>query len=59
MFTRLEDRPKEKKEVVRQENCQCACNSVSDDPDNPDGTIVAKDLAVNQIQVDTAIGGEK
>jgi len=56
MYTKLEDRAKQKKEIIRQDNCQCACNSVTEDPDGTDCTIVAKNLATNQIQVDVATG---
>ena len=59
LFTKLEDRTKLKNEVIRQEDCQCACNSVIPDPDGHDGTIVARNFSTNQIQVDTSFGGDK
>ncbi|MEN8006351.1 MAG: hypothetical protein ABFS42_05015 [Candidatus Krumholzibacteriota bacterium] len=44
---------KEKTETIRQDDCQCVCNSATEVPEEPDGVIVARNFSTNQIQVDT------
>lgn len=56
MYTKLDDRPKEKKETTRQEICQCTCLS---ETETPGGTIVAKNYSTNQIRVDVAVNGRE
>ncbi len=65
MYTKLDTQPgpgtkikeSEKSETIRQENCQCTCNSATETPEEPDGVIVAKNFTATQLSVDAAVGG--
>ncbi len=65
MYTKLDTRPgsdtrikeSEKPETIRQENCQCTCNSATETPEEPGSVIVARNFTTTQLTVDAAAGG--